>query len=216
MTEVVPFGSKDYWLFFTLLLVARGMDFLSTWVATPNLVLEGNPLAKKLGWKLGAVVNFLLCVGFAVWPLTAIIVITAGLLVAAHNFQSAWLMRSMGEAAYREWFVDRMSQTSLPLYLACLLGETGLVGLIGIALVCWSQADSVPFAIGMGIVAYAIIVLFYTSLALVRLRRRFAALPPVEPGRVLELPRFPNRRPNETSPVPETEDSSRAKIERGV
>ena len=32
---------------------ARGMDFLSTWVATPNLVLEGNPIAKKLGWKMG-------------------------------------------------------------------------------------------------------------------------------------------------------------------
>ena len=29
------------------------MDFLSTWVATPNLVLEGNPIAKKLGWRWG-------------------------------------------------------------------------------------------------------------------------------------------------------------------
>jgi len=47
MEEFVPFGSREYALLFLLLLVSRGMDFLSTWVATPNMVLEGNPIAKK-------------------------------------------------------------------------------------------------------------------------------------------------------------------------
>jgi hypothetical protein len=42
------------------------------------------------------------------------------LLVAAHNFHSAWLMRSMGEEAYRDWFLERMAQTRLPFYFACL------------------------------------------------------------------------------------------------
>jgi hypothetical protein len=155
-----------------LLVFARGMDFLSTWLATPNLVLEGNPLAKKLGWKLGAVVNGVLCVVFAFWPLTAIIIITAGLLVAAHNFHSAWLMRSMGEDAYREWFLEQISRTRLPFYFICLLGETVLTGLVGAALLYFSDVESVPFAIGLGILAYAAIVLFYTSLSLWRLRRR--------------------------------------------
>ncbi len=155
-----------------LLLFARGMDFLSTWVATPHLVLEGNPLAKKLGWKLGGVVNAVLCFVFAFWPLTAIIIITAGLLVAAHNFHAAWLMRSMGEEAYREWFSDQLSRTRLPLYVVCLLGETVLTGLVGAALVCFSGMESIPFAIGLGILAYAGIVLFYTSLSLWRMRRQ--------------------------------------------
>ena len=52
--DLLPFASRGYCLMLALLLFARGMDFLSTWVATPNLVLEGNPLAKKMGWKLGA------------------------------------------------------------------------------------------------------------------------------------------------------------------
>jgi hypothetical protein len=168
--ETFSFASRQYLVMFGLLLIARGMDFLSTWLATPNLVLEGNPLAKKLGWKWGALLNLAICVAFAFWPLTAIIVITAGLLVAAHNFHSAWLMRSMGEDAYREWYSERLSQTRLPLYLVCLLGETLLTGAIGGALVLFSEMESVAFAIGFGIVAYSAIVLFYTVLSLWRHR----------------------------------------------
>ena len=40
MEEFVPFASRSYGLMFLLLFVSRGMDFLSTWVATPNMVLE--------------------------------------------------------------------------------------------------------------------------------------------------------------------------------
>ncbi len=169
--DVLSFASRGYFLLFSLLLFARGMDFLSTWVATPSLMLEGNPLARKLGWKWGALANVALCVVFAFWPLTAIIVITAGVLVAAHNFHSAWLMRSMGEAGYRVWFLARMDQTPRSLFFACLCGETLLTALPGVALICLGEPDSIPFAIGYGIVGYAGIVLFYTSLSLWRLRR---------------------------------------------
>jgi len=170
--DLLPFASRAYWVMFVLLLLGRGMDFLSTWVATPNLVLEGNPLARKMGWKMGGLVNLVLCFAFAFWPLTAIIIITAGLLVAAHNFHAAWLMRSMGEEAYRDWFADRITRVKFSLYLTCLLGETVLTGLVGVALICFSPMDSIAFAIGLGILAYAAIVLFYTSLSLWRLRRQ--------------------------------------------
>jgi hypothetical protein len=170
--EFLPFASRWYCCLFMLLLFARGMDFLSTWVATPSLLLEGNPLARKMGWKWGALVNLAICFAFAFWPPTAIIVATAGLLVAAHNFHSAWLMRTMGEAAYRDWFLERMAQTPRSLYFACLCGETFLTALPGAALIWICDVDSIPFAIGYGIVGYAAIVLFYTSLSLWRLRRR--------------------------------------------
>jgi hypothetical protein len=174
-SDFIPFASPLYFLMLSLLLFSRGMDFLSTWVATPSLALEGNPLAKKLGWKLGAVVNIVLCIAFALWPLTAIIVITSGLLVAGHNFHAAWLMRTMGEDEYRRWFVERLAHTPLPFYFACLLGETAMIALVGIGLLCFSNVEKVPFAIGLGIIMYAVIILFYTTLALVRMRRRFAA-----------------------------------------
>jgi len=171
MDDTLTFASRDYCLMLLLLVFARGMDFLSTWIATPNLVLEGNPLAKKLGWKWGLALNVVLCVALAAWPLSAIVVATASVLVAARNFQSAWLMHSLGEEIYRRWHVERVQETRVTLYLFCLAGNTLLTAGIGAALIYFSNLRLVPFAIGMGMVAYAIAVAFYTLLAIWRIRR---------------------------------------------
>ena len=124
MDDRVPVGGRLYFFFLMLLLLSRGADFLSTWIATPNMVLEGNPLARKLGWKWGSFLNLVLCGTFAAWPVAAIVIGTTSVLVAARNFQAAWLMRSLGEENYRDWYVEQLRQASLPLYLFCLLAQT--------------------------------------------------------------------------------------------
>lgn len=169
--DLIPFGSRFYWVFLAMLVFARGADFLSTWVATPNLVLEGNPIAKKLGWKLGILVNVVLCLAFAAWPLSAIAIATTSCLVAARNFQSAWLMRSLGEEHYRDWYVERLQQARLPIYLFCLSGNIFLTGGVGVALMLFYGGSLIPFAIGLGIVAYAAAVAVYTLLSVWRIRR---------------------------------------------
>jgi hypothetical protein len=171
MEDPVSFGSREYFLMLALLVFSRGMDFLSTWIATPNLVLEGNPLAKKLGWRWGLLLNVVMVVALALWPLSAIVVATASVLVAARNFQSAWLMHSLGEAAYREWHVQRVRETRVTLYLFCLAGNTLLTAGVGAVLIYFSRMRLVPFAVGMGMVAYAIAVAFYTLLAVWRIHR---------------------------------------------
>jgi len=171
MDDFVPFASRSYGLMFVLLLVSRGMDFFSTWVATPNLVLEGNPIAKKLGWRWGILLNLALCSGLAFWPLPAIVISTTSVLVAARNFQSAWLMHSLGEHLYRDWHVERVQETSVTLYLFCLFAQTTLTGGVGGAVVYFSDGRLVPLAIGLGIVAYALAVAFYTLLGVWRMRR---------------------------------------------
>ena len=171
MEEFVPLGSSYYFVFLALLAFGRGMDFLSTWIATPNLVLEANPLAKKLGWRGGAVLNGVICLTFATWPLPALVIVTTSLLVAARNLQNAWLMRSLGEESYRLWIVQRIGETSLPLYLFCLALQTALIASIGLALVYFSQSHLVPFAVGMGIITYAAAVTFYTLVSVWRIRR---------------------------------------------
>jgi hypothetical protein len=170
MDAAVTFASRDYCLLLLLLVFARGMDFLSTWIATPNLVLEGNPLAKKLGWKWGVALNVVLCGALAAWPLSAIVVATASVLVAARNFQSAWLMHSLGEEIYRQWHVERVQETRITVYLLCLAGNTLLTAGVGAALIYFSHLRLAPFAIGMGMVAYAVAVAFYTLLAIWRIR----------------------------------------------
>lgn len=171
MDEILQFGSRSYGLFFLLLAAARATDFVSTWVATPNLVLEGNPIAKKLGWRWGVVFNVAVCLGLAFSPISAIAVSTTSVLVAARNFQSAWLMRSMGEEIYRDWHIARIQETRITLYLFCLAGNTLLTAAVGVAVIVFSKGFLVPFAIGLGIIAYAVAVAFYTMLATWRLRR---------------------------------------------
>lgn len=175
MPDFVEFASPSYGLLLLLLLLARGMDVLSTRIATPNLVLEGNPIAKRLGWKWGIVVNLGICLVLAFWPMPAIVISTTSVLVAARNFQSAWLMRSMGEQLYRDWHVARVQETSATLFLFCLFAQTLLTAGVGAAIVYFGVRGSDPsqvlLAIGIGIIAYAGAVLFFTLLALWRLRR---------------------------------------------
>ena len=176
MDDFVAFASRSYALFFALLVISRGMDFLSTWVATPNLVLEGNPIAKRLGWRWGIPLNVVICFGLAFWPVCAIAVSTTSVMVAARNFQSAWLMRSLGEEAYRDWHVTRIRETRITFYLSCLAGNTLLTAGVGTAVICFSPDRSglATFAIGLGIVAYALAVALYSLLAVWRLRRTAA------------------------------------------
>src|SRR5215475_15262417 len=143
--EFLDFGSSVYWLLLLALIFCRGMDMLSTWVATPNLVLEGNPITKVLGWRWGIPLNLIICFGLAFWPLPAIVISTTSALVAARNFQSAWLMRSMGEQAYRDWHVKRIQETPITLYLWCLVGNTVLTGAVGAAVAWFNRGSLVPF-----------------------------------------------------------------------
>ena len=173
MDDPVPFGGADYFLLLGILVFARGMDFLSTWVATPHMVLEGNPIAKKLGWKWGIVVNLALCFLFGFWPLPAMVISTTSLLVAARNFQSAWLMRSLGEETYRVWIVERIRESQPTLYLFCLFAQNVLVGVIGAALILFSDWQIIPFGVGVGLAAYALAVTFYSLLSVWRIRRAY-------------------------------------------
>jgi hypothetical protein len=188
--EFVPFGSRSYGFYFLILLIGRGADILSTWIATPNMVLEGNPVAKKLGWKWGIPVNLAMCFAFATWPFPAIVISTSSVLFAARNFQSAWLMNSLGEQSYRAWRVERIQETSVGLYLFCLFAQTTLIAAVGGAVVFFSGSEMVLLAIGLGIIAYALAVVFFTLLALWRLRRstlrrsRFSPRPGTSAGAV--------------------------------
>jgi CBS domain containing-hemolysin-like protein len=115
--------------------------------------------------------NVVMVAVLALWPLSAIVVATASTLVAARNFQSAWLMHSLGEDAYREWHVQRVRETRVTLYLVCLAGNTLLTAGIGAVLIYFSRMRLVPFAVGMGMAAYAVAVAFYTLLAVWRIHR---------------------------------------------
>lgn len=171
MEDLIPFASREYMFLLLLVLFSRGMDVLSTRVATPNLVLEGNPVAKILGWRWGIPLNVVLCFALAFHWYSAIVISTVSVLVAARNFQSAWLMRSMGEEAYRDWHIARIQETRITLYLFCLAGNTLLTAGIGAALIFLSGDLLVPVAIGYGVIGYSVAVASFSLLAVWRLRK---------------------------------------------
>jgi len=168
MDEIIPYWSAEYFVLFGVLVFARGMDFLSTWVATPHMVLEGNPLAKRLGWKWGGMINLMVCVLCAAAPMPAVVVSTTSLLVAARNFQGAWLMRTMGEYNYRNWMSERLAEGRKGLFVFCLLAQCILMALLGLALVWLGGEMMVPLGVGIGLLVYAFAVLFYSLLSLTR------------------------------------------------
>lgn len=171
LDDWIPPGRPGWWVLLALVLLGRLADLGSTWLATPNLALEANPVARRLGWRGGILLNALLAPVFACWPLVAISLSTTSLLVAARNLQHAWLMRSLGEFGYRSWFVQRVSECPRRLVFGCHLGEALLTGLVGLGLLWGARWQLIPFGIGLGMVAYAVAVAVFTLTSLWRVRR---------------------------------------------
>lgn len=172
----LPFGSAEYLVVLMLLIVARGADFFSTWIATPDLRLEANPVARWLGWKWGVGVNVLIVLGVAVWLLPAVTITTTSLLVAARNFQAAWISRTMGEQAYRNWLADRLCEAQRGLFFFCLGAQSLIYAGIGVALVLLGGKSVVLLGMGIGCVGYAILVPLFTWLGTRGLLRRGRSL----------------------------------------
>ena len=166
------FGSASYLGWLGLLILARGLDFLSTWFATPNLVLEANPIARWLGWKWGIPLNLAVCTSLACWPFPALVISTTSLLVASRNFQSSWLMRSMGESPYQAWMSSQLRKCPRSWFGGCLLAQALIHTGIGTGLCVGGWNQVVPMGVGAGMLGYGLALLLYTSLSVWRIWRR--------------------------------------------
>ena len=166
--EVVSPGSAPWCLFAAMALLGRAADLVSTYIATPHLALEGNPLARRLGWRWGIPLNLVASLGIGCFPSLAIAVATTSALVAARNFQNAWLMRSMGEGGYRVWMSERLDRVPRRWPAGCFAAESFLTLLPGLALLVFAESGGVAQSVGMGITAYAAAVALFTLMALWR------------------------------------------------
>ena len=171
MDDPVSFGSRGYLLMLGLLVFGARDGFSQHLDRHSQPGAGRQPHRQKTWLEMGIVAECGPGVALALWPLSAIVVATASVLVAARNFQSAWLMRSLGEDAYREWHVQRVQETPVTLHLFCLAGNTLLTAVVGAVLIGFSRMHLVPFAIGMGMVAYAVAVAFYSLLGIWRIHR---------------------------------------------
>ncbi|HYE74981.1 MAG TPA: hypothetical protein VEF04_16690, partial [Blastocatellia bacterium] len=97
---------------FVLLLISRLGDIISTYLATPTLKLEANPLARRLRWPF-AVCTVL--VSFIAYFNTfiAVVMLVPFLFVSASNLSRVWLIRALGEDAYLDLLLTAAWRTKL-------------------------------------------------------------------------------------------------------
>ncbi len=159
-----------------LLLIARIGDVGTTYLVTPNLILEANPIARKLGWPFA-----LLTLGACLLPYVhmpiAVSALVAYLLVSASNAGMIWTVRTIGEKAYAAALLELARRSKLSHALLGLAASTFFVALAGgTILLFYPSEDEWGFWLGLGVLLYAGAKGFYGTLAMIRLFRR-AALP---------------------------------------
>jgi hypothetical protein len=154
-----------------LILLGRLGDVFSTKLATPNLVLEANPVIRRLGWRF-ALASLLLA--FIPFYNTAagVLVLVPSLLVTGSNFSKAWVLRAVGEHQY--YALLRASVTRLPSWVpySCVLASASAFALSGgILLVLSGGLSSWPGWFAAGIVTYGLAIGLHGSLFVRRLYR---------------------------------------------
>ena len=160
-----------------LLLIARIGDVVTTFLITPNLVLEANPIVRKLGWRFA-----LLTLGVCFLPYLSVQAAVAGLMislfVSASNAGKVWMVRPIGEHVYAALLIDVARKSKLSHALLGIAASSFFIALAGGTILLFYPAPEADwgFWLGIGVLLYAVVVWFYRTLAMVRLFRR-AALP---------------------------------------
>ena len=160
---------------FVLLLISRLGDIGTTYWVTPNLSLEANPIARKLGWKF-AFLTLLVCLVPYLSPQLGLTFLMMSLLVSASNAAKMWTVRTMGEQAFQRLMLDlarrsRLSSALLGIGVSCFF-----IVLAGGVILFFYPRPAVDWGywIGLGVIADGVAVGMWGSLSAIRLFRNAA------------------------------------------
>jgi hypothetical protein len=172
-----------------LIFISRLGDIGSTYLITPKLKLEANPIVRKFGWWF-AIATLAVCLVPYYSTAMAIIVLVPSLMVSAANAGKIWVARAFGEGAYHELLLrlakgSRLSHALGPVIVAAVF--TALIGLV-LLLLSPDPRQDWGFWFAMGFLAYAFIIGFYHSLFFVRLFRQARRCGGEEPHRQIARP----------------------------
>ena len=155
-----------------LLLLARIGDVGSTYLATPRLLLEANPIARRFRWPFAVLTIFAAAIPYYSLPI-GLAVLVASLLVCASNFSKLWLMRAMGEREYHALVVRMAGRTRLaPGMLFVLAPAICMAALGGLLLYFYPDPESDwGYYFALGVFGYALAVAVWGSRAFLQFRR---------------------------------------------
>jgi hypothetical protein len=159
------------------LLIARLGDVGSTYLITPKLKLEANPLVRRLRWPFAGVSILAAAVPYYSLP-TGVAFLIVSLLVCASNCSRVWLVRTMGETEYHLLLIRVASRVPAALgVLYCLLPALCMLAIGGVMLMFYPSLNrdwAAWFAFAFFL--YGFVIATYGSLAFLRYRREGIAL----------------------------------------
>jgi len=157
--KIFILNNLDHFLF-VLLFISRLGDIVSTYLATPNLELEINPIIRKLRWPY-AILTIFICFLPYYDTKIAMIIIAPSFLVCSSNFSRLWFITTLGEKEYKKLLLAMCRKRNYNNACYCM-GMSGIfMFLLGFLLLVVSPKDSWPLYIGFGIEIYAIVILLY-------------------------------------------------------
>lgn len=168
-------GDPFTWFLVATIFVSRALDFLSTWIVTPKLELEANPLMRRMRWGRMALFNLPLLALPLFHHGLAIAMTVTSLLVAGANLCNGALARGMGE--------QRQLESQLAALRRIGLGGALLMNSVGSLVVCSGgafmaflapAAESRSWWAAMGVVLFGTTGLIHVNIAILRLHRRGA------------------------------------------
>lgn len=147
-----------------LILISRLGDIISTYLVTPTLRLEANPVVKKLGWRF-ALLSVLVCLVPYYHTGLAVMVLVPSLLVSASNIGKVWFVRAVGETEYSEMLLRLVSKSKFSHVLFGILMSSFFIVLTGLVLLfLCPDTQNWGHWFGEGIVLYGFVVALYSSL----------------------------------------------------
>ena len=153
-----------------LLLISRLGDIGTTFLVTPNLSLEANPIMRKLGWRFAAA-TLLLCLVPYFNQVVAVLILMPFLMISAGNAGRIWIARALGEGEYYALLI-RAARQSRPIEaILPMCVSAGFIMLTGLVVLLFYPRPSTDwgFWLGVGIVLYGVSIAFYGTLFVRRL-----------------------------------------------
>ena len=164
-----------------LILLARLGDIGSTYLATPTLKMESNPLMRFGGWRLALLTTLACLIPYYSAPL-GVTMLVLSLLVTGSNLSKGWLMRALGEEGYQAMVRTAAEHSSLPVALGFVLGSAASVAFAGIILMFVSGGPNTwAYWATSGVTIYALAIAVYGTLSAVKLFRRLVSADVVGP-----------------------------------
>jgi len=155
---------------FALILVSRLGDIGTTYLITPKLKLEANPIARKLGWWFGAL-TVLVCIVPYYSTALGVAVLVPSLLISSSNTAKIWFVRAYGESEYYE-LLHRLARTSK--FSHAITGtilSALFIALAGLVLLFFypDPIHDWGYWVAMGFLIYSVVIGLYGCLYFARL-----------------------------------------------